>query len=257
MNKMRKLLLGTGAVLLSLALFLTGRTISKYVNEREQDAPIKAAAFYFESNYLTEDNHEYKLNYDTQSIEIELYNFENALRISQVDCKYTVSVETMDESFSLTENEYTAEALATGVTKRVVLDGLKAGFQYKVTVKAQGGYEKTLSATFTVANAPDGVYMNIENTDHFVLLTVWTENVKGTASIRVPAGLIPDATDPTLHGVKNYTNDKYTEFSFTDATSFVSEFASHSYRFFKTADYQSGEFAVEVNGIIAENGSLK
>ena len=256
MNKMRKLLLGIGAVLLSLALFLTGRTISKYVNEREQDAPIKAAAFYFESNYLTEDNHEYKLNYNTQSIEIELYNFENALRISQIDTKYTVSVETEDESFSLTDNVYTAKALEA-VTTKVLLNGLKAGFQYKVTVKAQGGYEKTLSATFTVANAPDGVYMNIENTDHFVLLTVWTEDVKGTASIRVPAGLIPDATDSTLHGVKNYTNDKYTEFSFTDATSFVSEFASHSYRFFKTADYQSGEFAVEVNGIIAENGSLK
>ena len=256
MNKMRKLLLGTGAILLSLALFLTGRTLSKYVNEREQNASIKAAGFYFESNYLTEDTHEYKLNYNTQSVEIELYNFENALRISQIETKYTVSVETEDASFSLTDNVYTAKALEA-VTSKVVLNGLKAGYQYKVTVKAQGGYEKTLSAIFAVANAPDSVYMNIENTDHFVLLTVWTEDVKGTASIGVPAGLIPDATDPSLKGVTNYTNDKYTEFSFVDATSFVNEFASHSYRFFKTADYQSGEFSVIVNGVTAEFGSLK
>ena len=92
MNKKRKLLLGTSVALLSVALLFIGGVVSKYVNERAADASVQSAEFYFESNYLTEDNHEYKLNSGTESIVIELYNFENELRISKVDCEYTVKV---------------------------------------------------------------------------------------------------------------------------------------------------------------------
>lgn len=219
-----------GAVLLIVLLTLAGGVVSKYVNSREVDAYVTAPAFYFESNYLTEDNHEYKLNAGTTSLQIELYNFENELRVSEVDCTYTVSVETKDTNFSPPSQTLEAEATGEGRTTSFTLNGLKNGCSYTVTVTADGGYVKTLSATFTVAPDTNGFYMNVDDSDpDFVILTIWTENVSGTVDVTFPDGLIPDTTDPTLRTI--------TSGSKTFRVGTMGTYSSRSYRFFKTSSY--------------------
>lgn len=247
MNKTRKLLLGTGVALLSIALLFTGGVVSKYVNERAADAPVQSAEFYFESNYLTEDNHEYKLNSGTEKIVIELYNFENELRISKVDCEYTVKV----NGIEVKKLEAPQSNLPS--TRSYELQ-VEAGKTYSVIVEANGGYKKTLSATFVVAKAADGFYMNVSDKGEYVLLTVWTENLSGTVSIDFPAGLIPDATDPRMKEVYNYSEGMYVSGQLEDKVSFVKSFSSHSYRFFKASNFNSSKFNVTIADI---NGSTR
>ncbi|MBR5520075.1 MAG: hypothetical protein IKU55_05100 [Clostridia bacterium] len=251
MKKPRKLLLGMGIALLSATVLFTGGVVSKYVNERESEGSVQAAEFYFESNYLTEDHHQYKLNAATESVVIELYNFENELRVSNVKTAYTIKVN---------GHETVLEAPAgTATTKKYTLT-VQPGKTYTVTAEANGGYKKTLSATFVVANQAEGIYKNVADKGEYVLLTVWTENVNGTVQINFPAGLIPDATDPRLSGVYNYSNKKYVAGSFEDDVSFAAPFASHAYRFFKTADFDSAAFTVTItadgNTIEALNSNI-
>lgn len=256
MNKTRKLLIAVCVVLLLAAAVTTGSVWAKYVQTKEfDDVPVSAKAFYFRSNYLTEEESEYKLNAGTDSIEIELYNFENALRISQVACTYTISVTSDDTSYSLSKTECTAAA-GEQHTEKVKLENLKDGYSYTVTVRADGGYEKTLSATFNVMEAPNKVYMNVEETAEYVVLTLWTENVTGTAQIEFPKGLIPDATDPLLKTIDNYEGGVYQAGTFEDAVSFGSAYASRSYRFFKTTDYDNGDFTAKIGEHVAENASI-
>lgn len=247
MNRTHRFLLGAGAVLLLVALLASGSVVAKYVREAKAEKNATAAKFYFESNYLTENGHEYYLNAGTQSVTLELYNFENALRISEVDTTYTITVETADQSFQLTSDSYVAHK-DSKTTTQVPLN-FRDGYFYKVTVVADGGFQKTMSATFIVAEAPDGVYMNVTQTEQYVLLTVWTENnITGTATIYVPKGLIPDASDPLLSKVENYKDGKYGDFTITDSTSFSQgAYVSRSYRFFKTGDYSGSQnFTVKV-----------
>lgn len=247
MNRIRKFFVIAGAVLLIVALLATGFVMAKYVRERKKDIPITAKNFYFESNYLTSYCPEYKLNADTTNVSIKLYNFENELRISEVDCTYEVKVESDEdsnyESFTLDYKNATAQTQTISI---ITLNNLKSGCSYTVTATAKGGYEKSLSAKFTVAAVADGFYMNVTETDEYVVLTLWTEEVKGEVTVNVPKGLIPDATDEILAQCKNYKNNQYVEFNFTDTSSFISTYASRAYRFFKTDQSGSGSFSAKI-----------
>ena len=96
--------------------------------------------------------------------------------------------------------------------------------------------------------------MNVSDKGEYVLLTVWTEDLCGTVSIDFPDGLIPDATDPRMKEVYNYSGGKYVRGQFEDEVSFVKSFSSHSYRFFKASNFNSCEFNV---AIADTNGSTK
>lgn len=240
-----------GFLLLAVSVSLTAGVYARYVASAKSDnKPITAKTFYFTSNYLTEDNHEYKLNAGTNSVTIELYNYdcENPLLISEVDCSYSVKVTPLndDDEVSVSADSYTAPA-DTKTDRELTISGLDNGNSYKVEVTSTGGYVKTLSATFTVADTTDGFYMNVDDTDpHYIVLTVWTENIMGTVNVTFPAGLIPDTTNPRLAGVNNYQGNSYIQGSFTDAESFDKAYSSYSYRFFKTSGYTSGDFTVEL-----------
>ncbi len=235
----KKALIAAGLLALVGCVAATGGVLAKYVRTEKitDQAVATAKAFYFESNYLTDKNETtYNLNAGTEVVEIELYNFENQFRVSEVTTTYTVKVESDQSNFTI-NNEQTATATivadgAASVTNKIQLGNLQDGGSYKVTVTANGGYEKTLSAIFKVASSPDGFYMFVENTNDYVLLTVWTEKVSGTVTVGFPAGLIPDATDPIFKDVKNYLNGTYAAGSVTHA---LGEYSSRSYRFFKTA----------------------
>ena len=245
------------AVLAALLLASVGAVVAKYVNERKGDRFLSSKAFYFESNYLTANNKTYSLNSTQNSVEIELYNFENEWRVSEVDTAYTVKVSSADTEFlldgeSLTEKTYSA-AKNVQTTTTVYLTNLKPGASYEVTVVANGGYTKTLKATFTVRETADGFYMNVTETSSYVLLTVFTENASGEVSVSFPEGLIPDNTDATLKSIdKNYIDGEYKAGSFTFN---IEAYSSRSFRFFKATNYASGDFTVTLDGELAEQKS--
>ena len=240
----KRFLIGIGIFILATSLLATSGVLAKYIRTAKDDTLlITSKKFYFESNYLTEDNHTYKLNSGTKSVAFELYNYENDLRISEVECTYTVTVASTDTLFTIDGNITTEKEIHVVVQKtdtKIILGDLKDGYKYTVTVTADGGYVKTLSATFEVAPAQNGFYMNVDNTNEsYVILTVWTENVYGEIEITVPDGLIPDQTDPLLKNINNYTEGEYQGFTVIDRENFMTTYCSHSYRFFKAPNYNS------------------
>jgi hypothetical protein len=167
--------------------------------------------------------------------------------VNSTDTTFTINGEQVAEkTVEIKKADDAAEVAKTDT--EVVLGNLKDGYEYRVTVTANGGYVKTLSATFAVAPAKNGFFANVDKADSdYVILTVWTENVSGEVTVTVPAGLIPDTTDAALAGIDNYENDTYNQFSFTDSTSFASVFSSRSYRFFKANGYdENAPFTVKM-----------
>lgn len=245
-------------VSLGVSLLFTGGVFAKYIqNIKDNTPPVSAKKFFFESNYLVEGNFTYKLNSGTKSLAIELYNYENDIRVSEVECKYTVIVTSEDTTYTIDRTEITVAANTKSNTV-INLGNLKDGYTYTVTVTANGGYVKTLSAKFQVGTTNDGFFMNVDDSnDSYVILTVWTENITGTVNITFPKGLIPDVTDPVLAGITNYSKGTYTSGSFADSSSFVSGYSSRSYRFFKTSDYNKEAFTVKIGDRTAEPSTIK
>lgn len=252
------------AVVLLLGLALaTGGVLAKYAQTlKNKTAPFRAKGFYFESDYLkdTTPTPVYKLNSNTESVSFLLRNYENSYRVSEVDCTYTVTVTTSDPSFTIdgaavSTKTYENIPKSVATDTPVTLGGLSAGYSYQVTATSQGGYVKTLSATFEIEEAKGGFYMNVQQptaSEPYVVLKVWTdhsESVTGTVTISVPAGLIPDERDPILEGVDNYQGGSYVATSFADATSFVTAPGEHKYIFFITAQYDPSQpFTVTMEG---------
>lgn len=244
-----------GLLLLVVSVSLTAGVYARYVaSATSANKQITAKTFYFTSNYLTENNHEYKLNAGTNSVTIDLYNYdcENPKLVSEVDCSYSVTVTPtkVDNEVPVSAHSYTASA-NTKTDNKLTISGLDNGNSYKVEVTSKGGYEKTLSATFTVADTTDGFYMNVDDTTdpHYIVLTVWTENITGTVNVNYEGmGLIPDSTNPILAAVKNYKDGSYGNISFSDNENFTTSYSSYSYRFFKTSGYTTGGFTVTLEG---------
>lgn len=250
----KKTLIIVGILLLTAALIATGGVIARYVNHTDfEDTPVKAKAFYFTSDYLTEDNKTYNLNSSTQEIPIYLYNYESSIRFSEVKSTYTIKLETTAEGFTLNGNSTSeiTETLDGGVAgeKKITLAGLQSGYTYKITVTANGGYVKTLSATFIINEEPLGLFMNVNSeNDDYVILTVKAEGIFGYINVTFPDGLIPDDTDPILDEINNYNSGVYKSGDFQDLVNFIDDTGSEpkakQYRFFKASNYSNGDFTV-------------
>lgn len=229
---------------------------AKYIQTIHQDqGEITSQVMYFESNYLTESGATYTITAD--NVTITLTNYPDDFRISELDVSYTVTV---------TDGEGNAAAgvivtpasgtLAAGSKQSasVKISGLEQGETYTVTARGENGFVKTLSATFTVTEQENKVFKRVEQTEHYVLLTVWTQKVMGDAVISgIPAALIPDNTDPALANVKT------ADTAFTDDVSFnTKEYASRTYRFFIPMEddtaYTVDNFEVMVGTTEAVNG---
>ena len=104
-----------GLLLLVVSVSLTAGVYARYVaSATSANKQITAKTFYFTSNYLTENNHEYKLNAGTNSVTIDLYNYdcENPKLVSEVDCSYSVTVTPtkVDNEVPVSAHSYTASA---------------------------------------------------------------------------------------------------------------------------------------------------
>lgn len=238
-------------LVLTVILVTLGGVYAKYIKAGSTD-PIQVTSknMYFTSDYLTEDGAEYTITGD--KVTFQLRNYPDALRTSELNVEYTVTVsggatvKIKPEGQSEFSDGESGELSSTkSCYVDVEISGLKSGQTYTVTAVGKNGFEQTLSATFTVKAAENQVFYRVEQTDYYVLLTVWTQNVKGDATISLPTGLIPDNTDSILSGVKTGQG------SFTDLSSFKDNmYSSRTYRFFKPIAGVTwyGEFSVTVDG---------
>ena len=191
--------------LLSVTIFVTG-IFAKYVVSTNGVGTIGAKKFYFESDTLTAENPEYTLVSTTQTITFTLKNYKDDVNVSEMDIHYTVTVQAKNTK---TETPVAAPSVTNGNATlttsnkeaEITLSGLTEGNTYVVTVEGDGGYKKTLQATFIILEKDLGLYMNVKDGDR-VALTVLVSEASGTVSITIPSGLILDkADDPDLDGV--------------------------------------------------------
>lgn len=228
---------------------------AKYIQTIHQEqGEITSQIMYFESNYLTESGATYTITADT--VTITLTNYPDDLRISELDVNYEISVTGGDATITIGDETTNTGTLTAGnkQSASVKISGLEQGKTYTVTARGENGFVKTLSATFTVTEQENKVFKRVEQTEHYVLLTVWTQKVTGNAVISdIPAALIPDNTDPVLASVKT------ADTAFTDDKSFNNkEYTSRTYRFFipkgDATEYTVDNFEVVVGTTEAVNG---
>lgn len=223
-------------VLLLLAAALSGVSAKYFKDIGGTGALVRAKEFYFSSDLLMETGAQYDLNPGTTSITFELRNHDDQLRYSEEAVTYTVTGGTVDPASGTLPGGQISTATVT-------LSNLEDGNTYTVTATGQSGYEKTLRATFTVRAQEEAAYKYLESdpSGAFVLLTVWTKNVQGDVTIRFPAGLIPDATDPALSTTLNYKEGHYSgndgEEDQPYSIGTLDPYSSHTYRFFLETPY--------------------
>lgn len=232
-----------------LTTVLAGGVLAKYIKDNtEKKNTVVAKEFYFTSNMLTEEGESYVLSAgegDTASIAFTVGNNADELRFSKDDITYTVAMaEGTGKGLDLVRVK--SDTLTGGHvnTISIEIENLEKGKTYTIVAIGKAGYVKTLKATFTVAGDDKAVYKTVTQNNHYVLLTVWTKNVKGTSEISLPKDLIPDNTDAVMNTVKN------ADTLFKDTASFKEAYSSHTYRFFKTTtkSYTANDFKVSLGG---------
>ena len=203
-------------IVLVVLLFscLTSGILAKYVKDQRNDASITAADFYFRSDLLTEEGEStsYVLNASTQKITLYLYNYADALRVSETNITCEVSA-TGGLTVELNKTTLTKDGADKRDEITVTVRNFKPGKSYEITATGKGGYEQTLSASFTVRTVDSGFYQYVDTSSEGVLeLLVWTGNVSGTATFTIPSGLLPDRRDPFFEGLVgnevNFTIEK-------------------------------------------------
>ena len=231
--------------LFAVAAILSGivNVVSKYVHTNNEQKAIKAQEFYFESDLLFEEGKEYEISSGTSTITFKLSNYPDDLRFSEGDITYKVEVTESSNVVYKTDG-----TLVGGKNTSVeVTFPVETGKIYTVTATGTRGFKKVSTGTFKVESEEELIYKSIEQTNEYVLLTVWTKNVSGNVEITFPNGLIPDNTNDALKNVK--TSDE----QFTDTVNFQKPYSSYRYRFFKTnnIDYNANNFDVSCADITA------
>lgn len=264
----RRRLYALYGILATLTLiFSVGTVYARYVMNKTGYGTVTAREFYFTSNLLSDA--ETVPTYDiiagtdgTASVSFEIYNYADELRVSDHNITYSVTL-----TYGTEKTYESSGALIAGTAEKKsnahTVTGLEAGKTYLLTAATTQqngvGFVHTLQANLRVLPGDPTVYKHLDTTnDEFVVLTVWTHNVKGEATIGIPAGLIPDSTDPALASVVNYSGS-YTAAAVTDAVNFsANTYSSHTYRFFRATPgqaYTADQFPVTVGGVGATNKS--
>ncbi len=238
-----------------LIIFVTGGVAAKYVAENGGIGVFRAKEFYFTSNLLKSEKELYVLNSDVTEVTFTLGNNADKLRYAEDEIHYKVSVN--DDAVKMISNENTTEANPfDGVlennkisTDFITVKNLEKGKVYTVTAVGDAGYKETLSADLMVAEDEKNVYYHVNNlNEEVIILTVWTENLKGNLKVDFPDGLIADATDPVMEDVVGYLNNPTLSF-FSDDSTFTQEYSSRVYRFFVDSDHSNSDFnASSFNG---------
>lgn len=256
-------LAGLAIVLTSLLTVSVSGTIAKYARQSEDTKTIVAKEFYFESDFLKEpeENAVVVLNSTATEIEFELRNHADSLRFAKDAINYTVTVTVIDGEGNpvLNPTEGTIENNKAN-TVTIKLSNLEKGKKYKVTATGEAGYSETIEAVFEVSKTDENIYKYLDTTNpNYVLLTVWTENIEGSVNVEFPEGLIPDATDSAMYGMKNYKEGKYTADTVNDISDFEDIYSSHTYRFFidKKSAYSADYLDIKKYSVMLKDSAEK
>ena len=242
-------------LLLALAALLAiGGVFARYVTSREKTSMVTAREFYFTSDLLTNGTAaSYTLNPDVTSFTFQLQNFGDSKRWSADPISYTVTVSGTGGATATVSPASGTIAAGAANSVTITVSGLTSGHMYTVNAVGTAGYVENLSATFWIPGADNIVYKHLDTSDpNYAVLTVWTHNVSGTASISYPNGLIPDDTDPAMTGWTTNGGSGSDTVSFAGTT-----FASHRYRFFYGTNTSPtvANFNVTVNGVTANEST--
>ena len=210
---------------------------AKYIQQREQKIVAQAKTFYFSSDLLMEAGASYNLNPGTTQVEFSLRNYADEFRSAEDEITYDVYV----------NGEHVEDGTLNWLdTEDTITIDVEAGKTYRVQAIGEAGYRKELSAIFTVEPPAEGFFKHLDTPDaHYVLLTVWAQDISGDVVVSFPAGLIPDATDEKLASVYNYADGHYVAGSTNPVQ--LEEYGSVVYRFFKedtSATYSVEDFTV-------------
>lgn len=237
----RRLIQILAAVLVLLVagiIAITGGTIAKYIRKTSHGTVAKAPELYFTSNYLGGKTTAYTLAEGESSFTFVLRNYEgpdesndpdgDGVKVSQMDFKYEVTITSDKTGYSVTNSEPNKQFTKNhkGI-HTVTISDLKPG-EYNVTATVKDAYARTLTAKVIVTGS-NGVYKNTKVYPDYVLLTVWTDDQTASVTIKPPATLIPDGTDPDLTGKAIGA-----EISLT-----LGKNESRAYRFFTTSAYNN------------------
>ncbi len=193
-SKIKAIIL-TVAVVLLLCAISGGVVAAKYFKDLgSSSGTIGAQNFYFTSNLL--DGEKHALAPGSTSVTFTLGNHADALRYSDVDIAYTVTVAPAEGITITPDNGVITKG---GVNSAdVTVSGLQAGTVYTVTAVGSGGYTKTLTAKIEVPQAESKMFYHAETVEgEYTLLTLWNEGEQaGTVTIAYTG--IPDNTNPNM-----------------------------------------------------------
>lgn len=147
-------------------------TRSKYVEKEEDIHQINTSDFYFESNYLSEEEKEYDYNdwngQNKYDIEFKISNYADKLRVSDTDIEYDINTQIIEpQSTENIKTECTINGVTTNTGKieknestgkdddikiSVTTNGGKVDDKVtlKVTATAKSPYTKTIQAIYKI-----------------------------------------------------------------------------------------------------------
>ena len=181
------------AILIILIAFIAlfGITLARYVMEKSEQGVVASDDFYFYSDLLKDasEKAEYYIDPAKNTFQIKLMNYADALRITQKNINFTVSVENGSAE--------PASGTFNGSNKTesfVTITPVDNAEDIKVTVTSTAPYEKTISAVFH--RIPGNQY-KVEDApgNRAAVLTMTCIDDPKSISITLPAGVIPDEAD--------------------------------------------------------------
>jgi uncharacterized repeat protein (TIGR02543 family) len=163
-------------LVIAVLLLPSAITLSKYITNKVYDYIMESNKFYFSSDKLTEDNHQYEVNnwsgIGNFTIDFNLNNMKNNLLTSATDIDYTLSTTcSQDVVCSLDNNSGTihiAEKMdnfvLTVTPKRAFSDNESITVQ--VEANSTNPYKKKLSATFKIVVGKRGISYEIDDNEN-------------------------------------------------------------------------------------------
>lgn len=225
-----------------LLVLCIGAVVAKYIHLLgEPKDTVTAKAFYFESSLLNGETHTFPATKsdNTADISFSIKNHTDALRYSEVDIEYAVTVYCVTDGCDLTLDGSNSSGVSGTISKNscgdatVTLKKLEAGKTYLVTATTENSYYASISGTVKISGSEVSLFASLADKGEFIELTVWTEKfIDGAYTLSWCGGLIPDSINSTLPLPDTYSESVYAAGEL--AVSCVGEYCSYVYRFYKT-----------------------
>ncbi len=248
-----------------LSVFILAGVTAMYIQKTDKNDVAVAKEFYFKSDLLDGNTHTIApTDSGTGSITITLMNHEDALRYSEVDIEYTVSVKedagsdstasSNGDKSSITIDEATGTISKDDVNdKAVTISGLQPGRTYTVTATTNNTYSKTLTGTIKVNAIDSALHASVADKTQYIEVNVWSvDTAHEDVTLTYCAGLIPDNTDSLMAGA-NTVSDEGAESSISAGK--LDKNTSHMFRFFKTDTSLNYNASVDGSTVTISNSS--